>query len=188
MAQINPPALPTELQSAIDAHTNRKRYSEIDLNVLGRIADENLDQAIIDYINLRFDKQPDQRKRVLAKLPSGFRVFYATWLIEAEVMNGGFNQYFWNSSSEFAEVTPEALKTIGDPIAADLMSRALKTALDELPTITKFKKLGTLQAFSDSYKHTKLTEFDSAFAKRAEAFPALRVKYIRANPQLFTTD
>lgn len=102
-------------------------------------------------------------------------------------MNGGFNQYFWNSSSEFAEKTPAALKEIGDEIAAEMMLKAIALAAAEVPNMRKFKDVGTLQAFSDSYKDTKLNDLDSPFSRRAEGFPALRVQYVREHQQSFIT-
>lgn len=187
MAESNIPALPPEVQQAIDAHNNRKRYPEFDLAVLSQIKDAELEQALLDYIFAKLKAKPGHDKRVIDGLSKGFQIFYATWLVEAEVLNGGFNQYFWNSSSEFAEVTADALKDIGDTVASDLMQRALKTAKSEIPAISKYKKQGTPQAFSDSYKETKLNEFDSPFWKRAEAFPALRIRYVREHPNLFLT-
>jgi hypothetical protein len=166
---------------------SRKRYSEFDLRTIQTIKDEHLEQALLDYVFAKLDEHPDQRLQVISSLPPGFQVFYCTWLVEAEVMNGGFNQYFWNSSSEFAEVTPAALKEIGDVVAAEMMQNAIVMAIAEAPRMKRFKSAATLQAFSDSYKHTKLNDFDQPFSKRAELFPALRLRYVRQHEQSFVT-
>lgn len=187
MAQSPTPPLPPDVERMIEEFNNRKRYSEFDLATLQAIKDEHLEQAILDFIFAKLDAQPGQAVRVISSLPTAFQVFYMSWLVEAEVMNGGFNQYFWNSSSEFAAQTPAALKEIGAPVAADLMERAIAVAIAEVPSMRKFKSAGTLQAFSDSYKHTRLNDLDAPFCEVAQGFPALRVRYVREHLQSFVT-
>ena len=41
------------------------------------------------------------------------KVFSAIWEVESEVNNGGFAQYFLNSSAESASFVVEALETVG---------------------------------------------------------------------------
>jgi Domain of unknown function (DUF4375) len=62
------------------------------------------------------------------------KVFSAMWEVESEVNNGGFSQYFLNSSAETASFVVEALGTIGAPETADICKRAIATAFPaELP-------------------------------------------------------
>jgi Domain of unknown function (DUF4375) len=188
MAQTPPlPPLPPEVMRMAEEFNNRKKYSEFDLKTIQSIKDEHLEQALLDYVFAKLDEHPGERLQLIASLSPGFQVFYSTWLVEAEVMNGGFNQYFWNSSSEFADMTPSALKEIGDTVAAEMMQKAIATANAEAAQTKKFKSIATLQAFSDSYKHTKLNDFDQPFSKRAELFPALRLRYVRQHEQSFVT-
>jgi hypothetical protein len=56
------------------------------------------------------------------------KVFSAIWALESEVNNGGFSQYFLNSSAESASFVVEALKTIGAPKTASICQRAIITA------------------------------------------------------------
>jgi hypothetical protein len=67
------------------------------------------------------------------------------------------------------------------------MRQANRTALLELPEMSKFLKAGTLEAFSESYKHTSLNELDELFCRRAEGFPTLRLAYVRSQPEAFVT-
>jgi hypothetical protein len=167
------------------ASQQSKRY--IDQKMLSLTKDENLERVIVDYVQSQLDEKSGEPIEIVSGLSKGFLTFYASWLVEAEVMNGGFHQYFWNSSSEFAEVTADALTALGDPIAAEMMRRALATAIAELPTTTKYMSKGTLQAFSESAKRSKLKALDAEFCVRAEKFPALRLRYVRAHPDLFVT-
>src|SRR2546427_10905132 len=56
------------------------------------------------------------------------KVFSAIWAVESEVNNGGFSQYFLNSSAESASFVAEALDTIGAPKTASICNRAITTA------------------------------------------------------------
>jgi|KBSMisStaDraftv2_1062788.scaffolds.fasta_scaffold157463_3 hypothetical protein len=52
------------------------------------------------------------------------RVVIAVWWLNAEVMNGGFDQYYSNSTGEQAYFAPEALRLIGAHQTAAIVSRA----------------------------------------------------------------
>ena len=56
------------------------------------------------------------------------KVFSAIWAAEAEINNGGFSQYFANSSAESAPFVVEAFEAIGAPKTADICKRAKATA------------------------------------------------------------
>src|SRR5690606_3072341 len=47
-------------------------------------------------------------------------------MLEGQVNNGGFNQYFFNSSGEYAHETLIALKQIKAPKMAEILNRAIK--------------------------------------------------------------
>ena len=55
--------------------------------------------------------------------------FYYNQCLEREVNNGGFNQYFYNSSGDFAHQTIQSLKAIG----AYKTSEILQKAIDQFP-------------------------------------------------------
>ena len=60
-----------------------------------------------------------------AALSRSERVFRDIWELEAQVNNGGFNQYFFNSSGRNAPDAPAALRVIG----ADKMAAIVELAL-----------------------------------------------------------
>jgi hypothetical protein len=66
------------------------------------------------------------------------------------------------------------------------MQEANRVHAAEAAEIEKFKEQGTLQAFSDSYKVSKLGPLDERFYKLEENLSALRVAKIRAEPASFT--
>ena len=52
------------------------------------------------------------------------KVFVAIWLLEADVNNGGFDQYYLNSSGDHAQYAPEALRTIRARATAEIVEKA----------------------------------------------------------------
>jgi hypothetical protein len=56
------------------------------------------------------------------------KIFSAIWALESEVNNGGFAQYFLNSSAETASFVAEALDAVGAPTTAEICRRAVQAA------------------------------------------------------------
>jgi hypothetical protein len=67
-------------------------------------------------------------KQAFATQSTPQQVFSSIWAVESEVNNGGFSQYFLNSSCETAAFVAVALDTIGAPRTADICRRAIATA------------------------------------------------------------
>lgn len=57
-------------------------------------------------------------------LSASERVFILVWEVEAEVNNGGFNQFFLNTAGDRASATAAALRTIGAERTASIVDRA----------------------------------------------------------------
>jgi hypothetical protein len=175
------------LLASIEAFRNRRRYSLLDLPTLRSIPDSVLDQAVIDYILSALDKTMPNTRDAVAALGEGFLTVYCTWIAEVEVGNGGFNQFFWNTSEQCASDLPRALRTIGALRAAEIAQAALLIAHEETVRRNTVRDKTNLQAFSDSYQTTDLGILDSDFWQEAREFSNLRVKYIRQNEGLFVT-
>jgi len=58
------------------------------------------------------------------RLTATEQVLVTIWGLEADVNNGGFDQYYFNSSGDQAFFAPEALRLIGAHRMADIVSRA----------------------------------------------------------------
>lgn len=52
-------------------------------------------------------------------------VFRAVWELEAEVNNGGFHQYLFNSSGKFARFALSALRAVGASQTAGILELAI---------------------------------------------------------------
>jgi len=67
----------------------------------------------------------DQSKAGIAALSPGARTLYLVQVLGGEVLNGGFEQYFSNSSGEYAHETLAALQEVGASQAAKLLEQAI---------------------------------------------------------------
>src|SRR3990172_11679714 len=90
-----------------------RRYSRFDEVVLSQIPDDELERAIVGYVLMKLEGRSEKEEEILRGLPAGMQVVYHTWLLEAEVNNGGFNQYFWNSPGRFAQAALQGLRRLG---------------------------------------------------------------------------
>lgn len=181
-------ALPPELQETFRALAANARptprIESLDEKTVGALAEEDIEVAVIQFVERKLEASKERRDALLL-MPLGLQVFYLSFIVEAEVMNGGFNQFFWNSFSEYAELIAPALLQLGDAEAASIFEQAFAVANSEVEGTVKFRNPGTLEAFSESYRHTRLNEFDSHFCTRAEQFPAMRLAIVRTNEPLF---
>lgn len=82
-------------------------------------------------INLSESEKTRFGKHEFAEQSLPQKVFSAIWALESEVNNGGFSQYFLNSSAESASFVVEALETIGAPKTASICIRAIATTFPE---------------------------------------------------------
>jgi hypothetical protein len=162
----------------------RARLSEISSASLKSLVGEELDMAVYEYVETCLGGADDP-KLALRSLPRGLQIFYLSFIVEVEVMNGGFNQFFWNSSAEWAGLLAPALRELQATEAADIFDQALAITRSETAASAKFKAEATLEAFSTSYAETKLNKFDDAFSGWAEKFPLLRAKLLRDHEEIF---
>jgi hypothetical protein len=179
------PAWKSQVEASIRAFENRKRYAELTPAILETIPDSDVEQAIMDLIDCRVERTGRTEREVLKTLPAGFRALYATWWVEAEVNNGGFNQYFWNPAGEFAAEAVEGFDLIGAPALARLTERAIAIRAKDEARMEQFKARDSIKAFSESYEGNPLNELDDEFYKLEENFSQTRVRFIRKNPELF---
>jgi len=84
-------------------------------NTLGPVPDREIVQTVIDAV-LEYigDLQPNEDDyQLVRQIPKAAQYFWAMRLFESEVNNGGFEQYFWNSSSTLMDVALEGYGVIG---------------------------------------------------------------------------
>ncbi|MBS1802488.1 MAG: DMP19 family protein [Acidobacteria bacterium] len=112
------------------------------------------------------------------------KVFSAIWAVEAEVNNGGFSQYFRNSSCETAGFVADAFEMIQAPSTAEICRRAVKIAFPNgLPSSP-----GEISAEAENFTsevEDNLTDLDQEFYAYPHNLTDLLYAYVSAHPDDF---
>jgi hypothetical protein len=93
---------------------------------LDATSDNHLVQRVVNSV-LGFvgDLAPGEDDYELVRqTPKSAQFFWAMRLLESEVNNGGFEQYFWNSSCTLIDVAIDSYRTIGADGYAELVQKA----------------------------------------------------------------
>ena len=123
----------------IQEFLNRPIYKKLTKEIIESTPDENLLQLIFDNVaEIIKDKN---ELDTLKKLSIGQQAHYSVWIVEGEVNNGGFYQFYQNLNGEFAPMAIEGFKIFGAFKHAELMEKAHKLAdsfesgIDGLPDL-----------------------------------------------------
>jgi hypothetical protein len=148
--------------------------------------DDTAESLVVEYVDEYLRQYPEEPFTAFSQLPRGMQYVYATALLEGEVENGGFNQYFYNVSSDYALEALAGYKLIGATEHAQIVRDAIEIYHRERWFHFRVKLRHSLDAFFDSYQYTRLSELDMSLFDLDEDPVALRAEYIRNNLSEFT--
>jgi hypothetical protein len=149
--------------------------------------DDTAESLVVEYVDDYLRLFPENPFSAFAKLPRGMQYVYATALLEGEVENGGFNQYFYNVSSDYALEALAGYQEIGAVEHAQIVRHAIEIFHRERWFHFRIKLRHSLDAFFDSYQYTQLSKLDMSLFNLDEDPVALRADYIRAHLDQFTS-
>lgn len=141
-----------------------------------------------NHILIRLSESPQTKfgKEDFASQTVPQKVFSALWDVESEVNNGGFSQYFVNSSAESAHFVSDALRMIGAPKTADICERAMAAAFPAgLPKSEEAIRSAAAD-FSDEVLE-KLEPLDQEFFSYPHNLTDLLFTYVFQHPEEFGT-
>lgn len=185
----NEPDMDLLIEKSIEEFNNRKIYKKLTAPILVGVKDDELEQTIIDNIYEIVGDNYENEFENVSKLTKGQQAVFSTWWLEAEVNNGGFNQFYFNSTGKYAAMAEKGFKTIGALKLSELTSLANKIFNENKERIEGFDD-GTLEGFSESYNENPLNDLAPQFYELydLENISELRIKYIRENTSEFTTN
>ena len=172
--------LQEQIAKSVESFNNRPIYKELTVENIDTISDENLLQAVFDNLSEKLPQDYDKEYETVMSWNESRKAIYVIWALEAEVNNGGFNQFYFNSSGQFYKELPKALRLVGANGFAYLTLRANNLYEKENEKITKNQD-GTLEGFSKSYEDNPLNKLDSEFYElyKTEKLMQIQVDYIR---------
>lgn len=171
-----------------DGWKKRKVYDRLTLDVLKEIPDSALELALVDYIGMKIGGDFANAPAIVGALRPGFRALYAIWVVEAEVNNGGFSQFFWSSSRAFAADAVHGFGLFRLHELARLMKLAITIARADEARVKPYRERGTTEAFMESEAGSPLHALDDLYYGRATEVSPARVRFIRAHPEEFVGD
>ncbi len=174
------------IKSTIHDFANRPIHKNLTGQIIDTTSDAKLLQIVVDNLTEKLPEDYTNEYQTVLGWTKSQQAIYIIWSLEAEVNNGGYNQFYVNSSGQFAELAPEALKLIGAFKFSDLTARANKLYKKENDKIIKHQD-GTLKGFSESYDDNPLNKIDDEFYSlyKKEDLYQLQIDYIRNHKEDF---
>lgn len=171
------------IKKIIDEVQNRPIYETLDVKTLSGIADEKIEQAIIDFVDAKLAARgaDEDEVQVLSSLPAPTRALYLTWAVESEVINGGFIRYYWSWMGQFADDTVTAFEFFAAYKHAHLLREANRTHAEETASANSQKD----EEMSETYFSARLHVLEDRFYNLDESLSALRIAKVRADPSAF---
>jgi hypothetical protein len=172
----------TESQKPEQALVSNPTYKELTEKIIDSIPDDKLEEAIMENIWSKMNNEMSDEYDVVKKQSKARQAIYIAWQVDAEVNNGGFNQFYVNSSRLFANDMEDAYKAFGAYKYANLVHHANKIYQKEKKKITQDQD-GSADGFSKSYDNNPLNELDDAFyaLEKQENINGLKIAFIRKN-------
>jgi hypothetical protein len=146
--------------------------TEMTAAVIDNIADDKLLKAAYDNICSKFIGDVRGEYELVETLGKCRQAVYVIWQLESAVNNGGFSQFYCNTSGQFAAMMPAALQLVGAHKFSELVSRANDVHRNEQDSAAEaFAKssdeLDDLdQAFFALYQDEDLEQLQVAFIRR----------------------
>ena len=132
-------------------------------------------------LEVEFDRAREREdQRGFAGLPERDRVLIAVWCLEAEVNNGGFHQFYFNSAGDYAQVLSGMLYAIGAHRMARIMERANRLFGEQGPPLNRDKRQEALDILTPS--GNAFEQLDEEFIAYPDNLAELLEKWLRAQP------
>ena len=159
----------------------------LELPWLDRYSGETVDELLalegkyrIDSLVLAFDEAMDQKAARVGEenLTDEERIILAIEALEREVNNGGYGQFFVNSSREYSPIIVHSLCRIGCPRTAEITQKALNVVQQRPMTVEEIEN-GTWQKNEErSEAHNAC---DTLYFERPEDIEVQLFEFIKAN-------
>jgi Domain of unknown function (DUF4375) len=120
----------------------------------------------------------------LEKLTAAQKTFYFNQYLEKEINNGGFNQYFYNSSGDFSHQTIISLRQINAIKTAEI----LQLAIDQFPNSIVPKDRSERQEILEQIEEKAdevWEQLENSFLEYEDNLYDLNIEFIKQNRSSF---
>ena len=120
----------------------------------------------------------------MSALSEAERIFYITQTLEMEVNNGGFSQFFYNSSGNFSNELVGAFTAIGANVTATICQKAISAFGRDIPVDRDEREEMLDELESDEFDEI-LEECDKAFCDYEDNLNELNYNFVMKNKEFF---
>ncbi|MEB2776075.1 DMP19 family protein [Algoriphagus sp. D3-2-R+10] len=120
----------------------------------------------------------------MTKLTEEQKLFYYNQCLEREINNGGFNQYFFNSSGDFAHQTVQSLRVIGANTTVDILQKAIEQFPDRNVPQDRTERHEILEQIQETAEPI-WEELDQKFFAYEDDLNTLNMQFVRKNEDKF---
>lgn len=160
------------------------RFRELSATILASISADEIGLAVVQHVHHRLASGVDEI-RALEGLPSGTRAIYATWAVDAEVLNGGFHQFFFHRSDALAGEALAAYELLGAEDYAAVMRAAIATFESERAGLGAHHDAGAPATSGSSQRDTELGALDQRYYALGDGIYHVWATTVRDRPELF---
>ena len=158
-----------DFSKRMEAFHNRPIYKKLTKEIIDSTPDDSLEQLIFDNLSQIVGASDKEELEAVSELSVGQRAHYSVWCVEAEVNNGGFYQFYQNSSGILGSMAIEGFKTFGAYKFATLVEKAdslkarFEAGEESLPDLDKefyaLYKEENLNKLRIAYTRAHISEF-----------------------------
>ena len=159
-----------------------EKTSEKRLDIDKLLLSENKNNSIIEIDNYICELCDWGEK--LDSLTEEQKNFFFNQNLEREINNGGFNQYFYNSSSDFAHETINSLKIIGANKTANILQKAIDQFPDKTVPRNRTERQEILEKIEETVSEI-FEELDEKFFVYEDDLNTLNIEFVRQNKDKF---
>lgn len=145
-------------------------------NLDSLLSSDNLNSSLIELDN--FICELCEWGDNMDMLTEAQRNFYFNQNLEREVNNGGFNQYFINSSGDFTHETINSLRTIGANLTADILQSAIDQFPDKKVPRDRDERIDLVRQIEET-ANEKWEELDQKFFEYKDDLNSLNIEYVK---------
>jgi hypothetical protein len=160
-------------------------YRTLTPALLASVSADDVGDVVAQHVELRVVDSGGDRDSVVAHLPAGVQAVYTTWLVDVEVNNGGFNQFFFNPYGALAGLALAGYELMRADDYASVMRAAIATYEAERESMAAFYESDSPEALEESYEHTALGDVDQQYYSLGDRIYDIWAVFAHDRPELF---
>jgi hypothetical protein len=146
---------------------------------------EEPSNSIYNEVNgIIFDKGGDGTEH-MERISKEAKLIYVLCCFEGEVLNGGFDSFFFNSAGDYTADVLEGLNYFEASSYISCLKRAISWFPDSIPSSKRETRWAQMEPFEEDEKFlNEMSEIQSEFYEHKDNLIEKMDAYVKANPQI----